>query len=135
MRLEALWKYLFQSSSELKLVLTSMSQINSSLQKRNEELTNQLLTLILHLKNEQLNQNNPINQDIEHDQSSPTNINKTSKRKSQLCILMWMSTWNISAKLFNCKRNSRKASVHPTICLFICLTFCLSVCNHDSLNI
>ena len=65
-----------------------MSQINASLQKRNEDLTNQLLTLILHLKNEQLQQNVATNNvDKEQDQFINTKI-KTSKRKSQLCNLM-----------------------------------------------
>ena len=70
-------------SSDLKMVLNSMNQVNSNLQKRNEELTNQLLTILFHLKNDQSSNK----EDILEKRPLSARAEK-EKRKSMLCNIM-----------------------------------------------
>ena len=83
------------SPSDLNLVLNSLSQINVGLQKRNEELTNNLLTILIHLKNEKIpSQKDEISTSLERDSTTKKVIeenkkeNLAVKKKSQMCCVM-----------------------------------------------
>ena len=83
------------SPSDLNLVLNSLSQINVGLQKRNEELTNNLLTILIHLKNEKIpSQKDETSSSLERDSTTKKVIeenkmeNLVVKKKSQMCCVM-----------------------------------------------
>ena len=72
-------------SLEMELVLKSINQVNLSLQKRNEELTNHLLTILLHMKNQQVNSVN-INESLTEPSTSPKKV--AHRKKSLFCNIM-----------------------------------------------
>ena len=72
-------------SLEMELVLKSINQVNLSLQKRNEELTNHLLTILLHMKNQQVNSVN-INESLTKPSTSPKKV--AHRKKSLFCNIM-----------------------------------------------
>ena len=72
-------------SLEMEMVLKSINQVNISLQRRNEELTNHLLTILLHMKNENLNSVNN-NETIMKQTTPPTKV--ANRRKSLFCNIM-----------------------------------------------
>ena len=74
-----------KSGPQMQMVVTSLNQVNVSLQKRNEELTNQLLTVLLHVKNERL-------QNDEQEKVNPPRVQtarkQIEKKKSLMCSVM-----------------------------------------------
>lgn len=73
-------------SLEMEMVLKSINQVNLSLQKRNEELTNHLVTILLHIRNEQLNSVSN-NESLIKPSTFPTTKNG-QRKKSLFCNIM-----------------------------------------------
>ena len=73
---------------ELQLALVSLNQFNMNLQKKNDELTNQILTIIMHVKNQDLNNKETVSSVDKQKPRPSSEIRKSTTKKSFMCCLM-----------------------------------------------